>query len=95
MRGGSCYRGRFMKNFRFDINCNITQEPQELQKLSCACGFIGKSPAIKYHRYCCQLNGLLLVNLMLIRELNILFAKLLIRIMHIILFSYIVHVHYA
>ncbi len=26
-------RGRFMKNFRFDTICNITQEPQKLQEV--------------------------------------------------------------
>ncbi len=26
-----------MKNFRFDTICNITQEPQELQRLNCDC----------------------------------------------------------
>ncbi len=31
MYGNSRDRGRFMKSFRFDTICNITQEPQELQ----------------------------------------------------------------
>ena len=42
--------GRFMKNFCFDTICNITQEPQKLQSLNCACGFIGKSVLTKYHQ---------------------------------------------
>ena len=29
--GSSLYKYRFMKNFRFDTNCNIIQEQQELQ----------------------------------------------------------------
>ncbi len=37
-----------MKNSRLDTIYNNTQEPQELQRYSCACGFIGKSAAIKY-----------------------------------------------
>ncbi len=32
-----------MKNFRFNTICNITQEPQELQRYNRACRFIGKS----------------------------------------------------
>ena len=40
MHGSSCDRGRFMKKtFRFDTICNTTQEPQELHRLKCACGF--------------------------------------------------------
>ena len=35
--------GRFMKNFRFNRICKITQEPQELHR---ACRFIGKSAVI-------------------------------------------------
>ena len=32
------FSGRFMKNFRFDTICNITQEPQELQRCNlCMC----------------------------------------------------------
>ncbi len=42
--------GRFMKNFRFNTICNITQEPQELQRHNCACRFIGKSAVIKCHQ---------------------------------------------
>ncbi len=38
-----------MKNFRFNTVCNITQEPQELQRYNRACRFIGKSAVIKYH----------------------------------------------
>ncbi len=38
-----------MKNFRFNIICNITQEPQELQSYNHACRFIGKSAVIKCH----------------------------------------------
>ena len=37
-----------MKKFRFIAFCNITQEPQELQRFSCAYGFISKSAVIKY-----------------------------------------------
>ncbi len=36
-----------MKNFRFNTICNITQEPQELQRYNRACGFIGESAVIK------------------------------------------------
>ena len=43
--GSSSEGGRFMKNFRFDIICNITQEPQELQRFNC---FICNSAVIKY-----------------------------------------------
>ena len=33
-------RGNFVKNFRFDTICNITQEPQELHRYNnCACEF--------------------------------------------------------
>ncbi len=39
-----------MKNFRFNTNCNITQEPQELQRYNRACRFIGKSTVIKCHQ---------------------------------------------
>ena len=49
MYGSSWYRGHFMKNFLFDIICNITQEPQD----SCTCGFIGKR-AVKNIINCCQ-----------------------------------------
>ncbi len=34
------YGSRFMKNFRFNTICNITQEPQELQRYNRACRFI-------------------------------------------------------
>ena len=37
-----------MKNFHFKTICNITYEPQELQRFYCACEFIGKSAVIKY-----------------------------------------------
>ncbi len=43
-------RGRFMKNFRFNTICNITQEPQELQRYNRACRFIGKSAVMKRHQ---------------------------------------------
>ena len=33
-----------VKNFQFDTICNITQE---LQRINCACGFIGKSSVIQ------------------------------------------------
>ena len=39
-----------MKNFHFDTICRNTQEPQELQRYSCACGFISKSSVIIYHQ---------------------------------------------
>ncbi len=39
-----------MKNFRFNTICNITQEPQELQRYNRACRFIGKSAVIKCHQ---------------------------------------------
>ena len=41
---------RFMKNFRFDTICNITQKAQKLQRFNCVCGFIGKSALIKCHQ---------------------------------------------
>ena len=37
---------RFMKNFRFNIICNITQEPQELHRYIRAWRLIGKSAVI-------------------------------------------------
>ena len=49
MYGSSWDMGRFMKNFRSGTICNITQEPQRLQRYNYACGFIGKSAVIKYH----------------------------------------------
>ncbi len=48
--GSSLDGGRFMKNFRFDTICNITQESQEIQRFNCACGSIVKSAVIKYHQ---------------------------------------------
>ena len=48
--GSSCDSNYFMKNFHFDAICNITQEPQELQRFNCACGFISKSTVIRYHQ---------------------------------------------
>ena len=39
-----------MKNFCFETICNITKEPQELQRFNCACWLIGKSAVIKHHR---------------------------------------------
>ncbi len=48
---GSWWDGsRFMKNIRFNTICNITQEPQELQRYNRACRFIGKSTVIKCHQ---------------------------------------------
>ena len=41
--------GRFM-NFRFDSICNITREPQQLQRFNCACGFISKSFFVIKHQ---------------------------------------------
>ncbi len=40
----------FMKNFRFDTICNITQEPQEYAEIHCDCEFIGKSAVIKFRQ---------------------------------------------
>ncbi len=46
--------GCFMKNFCFNTICNITQEPQELQRYNRACMFIGcdkmSSVAIKSYK---------------------------------------------
>ncbi len=39
-----------MKTFRFNTICNITQEPQELQRYNRAHRFIGKSAVIKCHQ---------------------------------------------
>ncbi len=39
-----------MKNFRFNTICDITQEPQELQRYNPACRSIGKSAVIKCHQ---------------------------------------------
>ncbi len=39
-----------MKNFCFNTICNITQEPQELQRYNRVCRFIGKSTVIKCHQ---------------------------------------------
>ena len=36
--------------FQILLICNITQESQELQRFSSACGFIGKSAVIEYHQ---------------------------------------------
>ncbi len=49
MYGISKDRGRLMKTFRLDTICNISQEPQELQKFNYACRFIGEA-VIKYHK---------------------------------------------
>ncbi len=46
--GSSWDKGCFMKNVCFDTICNITQEPQELHRYDCVCGFIRKSVVIKY-----------------------------------------------
>ena len=48
MYGSSLDIGHFMKNFHLDTIGKITQEPQELQRLNCAYGFISKSAMIKY-----------------------------------------------
>ncbi len=39
-----------VKNFRFNAICNITQEPQELQRYNRACRFIDKSAVTKCHQ---------------------------------------------
>ena len=52
------YRDCFMKNFRFDTLCNITQEPQELQILNNAFGFIGKPVMINVTNCCHKLQVL-------------------------------------
>ena len=41
-------KGRFMKKFRFNTICSITQENHK--NYNCVCGFIGKSAVIKYHQ---------------------------------------------
>ncbi len=48
--------GRFVKNFRFNTIGNVIQELQELQRLNCACGVIGKfiggdAIAVKSYKY--------------------------------------------
>ncbi len=55
-----------MKNFRFNTICNITQEPQELERYNRACRFIGlvccdkmSSGAIKARFAFCSHTGLL------------------------------------
>ncbi len=52
------YRGRFMKNFRFNTICNITQEPKELQRYNHACRFIGKSAVIKCHQVLSKITSI-------------------------------------
>ena len=53
-------RGRFiLKNFRFNTICNIIQEPKELQRYNCPCGFIDKSAVIKYHQL---LSNVIIIN---------------------------------
>ncbi len=42
--------GRFMKNFRFNTICNITQDPQELRRCNRVCRFIVKSAVIRCHQ---------------------------------------------
>ncbi len=42
-----------MKNFLFNTICNITQEPQELQRYNRACRFIDKSTVIKINVISC------------------------------------------
>ncbi len=44
----------FMKNFRFNTLCNITQEPQELQRYNRACRLISKSAVINDVIICYQ-----------------------------------------
>ena len=48
VNGSFLDRSRFMKNFRFDTICNITQELQEplWERLNCASGHIWK-----YHQF--------------------------------------------
>ncbi len=46
-----------MKNFRFNTICNITQEPQELQRYNRACKFIGKSAVIRCYQKLQVLTG--------------------------------------
>ncbi len=48
-----------MKNFRFNTICNIIQEPQELNKNTRACRFIGKSAVIKCHQLLSKVTGIL------------------------------------
>ncbi len=56
--GSSWHRGRFMKNFRSDTICNITQEPQELERYNCACGFICKSAVTKFPQLLIKVTGI-------------------------------------
>ncbi len=50
MYGSSRDMGCFMKTFCFNTICNITHEPQKLQRFHCPCMFIGKCAVIKYHQ---------------------------------------------
>ncbi len=43
-------QGSFYEELRFNTICNITQEPQELQRYNRACRFIDKSAVIKCHQ---------------------------------------------
>ncbi len=47
-----------MKNFHFNTICNISQEPQELQRYNHACRFIGKSAVIKCHPLLSKVTGI-------------------------------------
>ncbi len=47
-----------MKNFRFNTICNITQEPQELQRYNRAYRFIGKCTVIKCHQVLSKVTGI-------------------------------------
>ena len=65
MYDSSCDGDRFVKNFCFGTFCNITQEPQELQRFTCASGFIGKSAEKKHYQWlskCVSINKKLCFN---------------------------------
>ncbi len=47
-----------MKNFSFNTICNITQEPQELQRYNRACMFIGKSVVMKCHQLLSEVTSI-------------------------------------
>ena len=42
--------GSFYEELSFNTICNITQEPQELQRHNRPCRFMGKSALIKCHQ---------------------------------------------
>ncbi len=46
-----------MKDFRFNTICNVTQEPQEIQRSNRACRFIGKSAVMKCNQLLSKVAG--------------------------------------